>query len=187
LNWTWENVSQDVSIFRSWLDRHQQELSDGPGGFGNHRKYESLAGLSDQGTGAVVDSYVEWVCGFGSHDVLVNDLAGATAGDPSSAFEWLASSVKKAVVRFGRTASFDYVNLLSWMGLVPAVAGICHIAGSTGPRRGTELMFGAGESVADYEESLADLCEGLDVPFDVMEDALCNWQKSPDVFKPFRG
>jgi hypothetical protein len=32
-----------------------------PGGFGNHRKYESLDADSPRGTGAVVESYVGWV------------------------------------------------------------------------------------------------------------------------------
>jgi hypothetical protein len=34
---------------------------------------------------------------------------------------------------------------------------------------------------------LVPLREELDVGFDVIEDALCNWQKSPAEFKPFRG
>jgi Alpha-glutamyl/putrescinyl thymine pyrophosphorylase clade 3 len=37
------------------------------------------------------------------------------------------------------------------------------------------------------EDSAAALGHCLDVTFDVLEDALCNWQKSPARFKPFRG
>ena len=41
--------------------------------------------------------------------------------------------------------------------------------------------------LAALEAALTPLRAELNVGFDVLEDALCNWQKSPDEFKPFRG
>ena len=40
---------------------------------------------------------------------------------------------------------------------------------------------------AALDQSLVDLANHLDVNMQDMEDAVCNWQKSPNVYKPFRG
>lgn len=186
-HWSWKAVRSDSAAFRDWLASNEAELQAGPGGFGNHRKYESLSASSERGTGAVVESYVLWIAGHGDHSAMVDAMQARAHGDPFQTFELMVTDVKANVVSFGRTASFDYVNLLSWMGLAPARAGRCHIAGSTGPLRGAELLVGPGYSADDYEDRLAELCDRLQVTFDVMEDALCNWQKNPSSFKPFRG
>jgi len=56
----WASTSADVDRFRAWLHAHTERLrrANAPGGFGNHRKYESLDAKSENGTGAVVESYV---------------------------------------------------------------------------------------------------------------------------------
>ena len=61
--WTWRRVTSDIILFRDWLARNRKALEDSSSshGFGNHRKYESLDGWSDAGTGSVVASYVAWV------------------------------------------------------------------------------------------------------------------------------
>jgi len=58
--WDWASTSADVDRFRAWLHAHTERLrrANAPGGFGNHRKYESLDAKSENGTGAVVESYV---------------------------------------------------------------------------------------------------------------------------------
>ena len=40
---------------------------------------------------------------------------------------------------------------------------------------------------AEMNGVLAKIEDSLGVGYDVLEDALCNWQKSPSVFMPFRG
>jgi hypothetical protein len=55
---------------------------------------------------------------------------------------------------------------------------------------GTRLLFGVEEEhsfASALDERLVELGHYLTVGFDTIEDALCNWQKSPDIFKPFRG
>lgn len=185
--WTWDLVSADPEAFRSWLTEHESEISDGPGAFGNHRKYESLSGSSKRGTGAAFESYVKWVRRYGAHKDLVEAATAATGGDESKVFDWMAKAAASEVVSFGRTAGFDYANLLAWTGMIPGHAATCHIAGATGPRSGAEAMYGLVRPASEHERDLAVLCSALGVPFDVMEDALCNWQKSPRRFKPFRG
>jgi Alpha-glutamyl/putrescinyl thymine pyrophosphorylase clade 3 len=48
------------------------------------------------------------------------------------------------------------------------------------------MLFGAATKV-QLEARAIELGEALGVDFAVLEDAICNWQKTPDVFKHFRG
>jgi hypothetical protein len=95
------------------------------------------------------------------------------------------------IVRFGRTASFDYLTTLSRIGLAHVIPDKAHLVGSTGPLRGARLLFASGvdrdSEAAVLDERLKVLGPYLNIGFDVIEDGLCNWQKSPDSFKPFRG
>jgi hypothetical protein len=46
---------------------------------------------------------------------------------------------------------------------------------------------GADVTNADLNDWLAALEGELAIGMQALEDALCNWQKSPDAFKGFRG
>jgi hypothetical protein len=190
--WTWERVSADVTGFRDWLDAHRPDLTDPsrPGGFGNHRKYESLSGWTAAGTGSVVASYVAWVGDPPEHHTRFGVALAAARGDPAAAFDMLYRSMA-AVHRFGRLARFDYLTMIGRIGLADIQAGQAYLAGSTGPLRGARLLFqSAGEAdlpVPALEARAAVLCGYLDTGFGVLEDALCNWQKSPAEFRRYRG
>jgi hypothetical protein len=187
--WSWDAVAADVDSFRVWLDQNLELLSnlEPRRGFGNHRKYESLDAWSDNGTGAVVASYVEWV-GSAGHDARIAEVT-KDASTPARRFDAVYRSVRD-VRRFGRTAAFDYAATLAKLRFLPIEPGAACIAGATGPRRGAQMLLeepGKHLSPAELETKLVPLRESLGVGFDVLEDALCNWQKSPDDFKPFRG
>jgi hypothetical protein len=187
--WDWATVSGDVNGFRQWLDAHLTDIRDPrrPHGFGNHRKYESLDAWSANGTGAVVASYVAWVGPTASHHSLFAAAVHDAAGDPEVAFDLLYRSLAK-VTRFGRTARFDYLAMLEKLELANVRAGKAYLVGATGPRIGACRLLGRPSgTAAELDALLAPLQMALGVSFDVLEDALCNWQKSPDVFKPFRG
>lgn len=186
--WSWDAVSADAGAFRSWLDDHIDSImSRKPHrGFGNHRKYESLK-ATDSGTGAVVESYVGWV-GAAGHDIRIED---ATRGEttPYGRFDALYRSVR-GVRRFGRTAAFDYCSTLAKLSLAAVEPSAACLAGATGPLAGARLLLappGERPTPKILEERLTPLRAELDVGFDVLEDALCNWQKSPAEFRPFRG
>lgn len=186
--WSWDAVSTDVDAFRIWIDDHSDEIMGRQPrrGFGNHRKYETLKPTAD-GPGAVVASYVNWV-GASGHDVRVAE-ATKDATTPYEAFDALYDSVL-AVHRFGRTAAFDYCSTLAKLDFIAAEPNELCLSGATGPLTGARLLLAPpGESPRPkaLEEQLAPLRGELDVGFDVLEDALCNWQKSPAEFKPFRG
>jgi hypothetical protein len=94
------------------------------------------------------------------------------------------------VRRFGRTGAFDYCATISKLGLAAIEPGMAGLVGATGPLDGARLLVlepGQRGRTRALEAALAPLQAELGVGFDALEDALCNWQKSPDEFKPFRG
>jgi hypothetical protein len=94
------------------------------------------------------------------------------------------------VRQFGRTARFDYLQTAGELGLAPITPDALHCQGSTGPVAGARLLFGDpgnSPSLADLENSAVKLDGYLNLGLDAIEDALCNWQKSPALFRPFRG
>jgi len=184
--WNWQSVSGDPAGFCSWLDANKEHLSRKGAGFGNHRKYESLDALSSGGTGAVVKSYVRWVSPPRTHRQIIDEAFAAADGDARGAFRQLFSSME-SVKRFGRTARFDYLAMLGKLGLADIVPDAAYLKGATGPLSGAKLLFGDDESAAVLEGRIDELDKHLSVGMQVIEDALCNWQKSPGVFVPFRG
>lgn len=186
--WNWASTSASPSAFREWLDAHQDDLKRPgiPGGFGNHRKYESLDADSPTGTGAIVESYVKWVAPPRTHAELIEQAQRNASGDPKRAFGNLYQSMD-TVVRFGRTARFDYLTMLGKLGVAAIEPPSAYIQQATGPLRGAKLLFGSDENATILDQRLVALDSYLNVGMQVLEDALCNWQKSPAKFKPFRG
>lgn len=183
--WTWRAVARDVSGFLRWLDDHWEEIRDrGPGGFGNHRKYESLKPAI---TGAAVGSYVEWVLAGGGHESLFRDAIVADQGDGGRAFARLFAAME-SVTRFGRTARFDYLTMIGKLGIAPIYPKTVELSGSTGPLKGARLLYGDDASPPSLLEAwLSELDADLQVGPQALEDAICNWQKSPDCYVFFRG
>ena len=186
--WDWASTSSNTSAFRAWLDAYQGDLKrEGfPRGFGNHRKRESLNAYSPNGTGAAVESYVAWVDPPRTHRQLMDEAVQRANGDPRLAFDHLYRSMD-LVVRFGRLARFDYLTMVGKLGLASIEPGSTYLQGSTGPAVGARLLFGGNNSLVSLNNWLVELGAELNVGMQVLEDALCNWQKSPDKFRRFRG
>lgn len=186
--WSWDAVSADVNGFRDWLDDYVRATDERGSrrAFGNHRKYESLDAWSPNGSGSVIASYVDWV-GPSSHDARIEEITASRA-TPSERFDALYESVQE-VRRFGRTAAFDYCASLAKLEFVAIEPSRACLVGATGPLKGARLLLtpGRDSSPTELEGMLRPLRSALDVGFDVLEDALCNWQKSPARFMPFRG
>lgn len=186
--WDWVNTSSDVEGFREWLHAHQEDLKnkETAGGFGNHRKYESLDAHSENGTGAVIESYVEWVKPPRTHEELVAGILADVANDRGKAFDRLYESMN-TLRRFGRTARFDLLTMLGKLGLANVAPASPYLLGATGPLKGARLLFGIFGATSRLDELASELGNHLGVGMQVMEDSLCNWQKSPAAFKAFRG
>lgn len=190
--WDWANVSVNPDGFRAWLAANQVRIlqSASPGGFGNHRKYQSLDAYSPTGTGAAIASYIDWIAPQGGHVSRVRAAEQAAGGDRGRAFDILYRSMD-TVISFGRLARFEYLAMLGKLNLAKVVPPAVYVSDATGPRRGARLLFGGSPTAsirpAVLEVNLRELNQVLNVGFQVLEDALCNWSKSPAKFKPFRG
>jgi hypothetical protein len=192
-NWTWARVSANPEAFRRWLRANRNALESGanPGHFGNHRKYTNLDPDFSRGTGAAFVTYVGWVMRHRSHHGLFDDAEVAARHDPRRAFHLLYRSMGQ-VSSFGRTGRFDYLTMIAKLRLACIHPGSTYMTGATGPLDGAKLLFGeaaSGQSPRTIDGWLVELeaALGLHMGMQILEDALCNWQKSPDRFVPFRG
>lgn len=193
--WSWELTSARPDDFRGWLAANYLALKgDGiPRNFGNHRKYETLKPISRRSTANVVASYVNWVGPSRSHQDLLLAARAAVGDDPRRMFDFLYRSMD-AVMSFGRTARFDYLTMLGKLELAPIFPGSTYMEGATGPVRGARLLFSGSIASNIDRSSLDQWLVSLDAklplgPFgmQILEDAVCNWQKSPTNFVRFRG
>lgn len=182
--WDWRTIVANSGEFAAWLDANHDRIG---GRFGNHRKYESLSAPGPNGTGAVVASYVAWI--GGSHREHFANAVREAGNDPANIFDAIYRSM--TVRRFGRLAKFDFLALIGRYGIAPVEPGSAYLVGATGPTRGARLLFDGvvdgRTSSADLQRRLNNLDADLHVGMQAMEDALCNWQKSPRKFVNFTG
>jgi len=190
--WDWTRASINSKELRKWLEENEATLRGGDGikrRFGNHRKYETLKSSSDRAPGKVIESYVAWVHPPRTHQVLVQDSRDRVGSNPRRMFDHLYISMDK-IVSFGRTARFDYLTMIGKTGLAPIEPASAYLQGANGPLDGARLLFGkdgAGAATLDPLVLQLEAHLGLNFGMQVLEDALCNWQKSPGKFRPFRG
>jgi len=191
--WDWVRTSTDPEAFREWLATKQDTLeNDGVGRhFGNHRKYISLDPNSPSGTGQAIVTYVGWVSPHGNHAALFENAAEIAAQDQRRTFDYLYRSMN-VVASFGRTGRLDYLTMLGKLGLAAIQPGSTFMTGATGPLTGAKLLFGDAAEMAKPKQIDGWLVEleaalGLEMGMQILEDSLCNWQKSPAKFIAFRG
>jgi hypothetical protein len=188
---TWERTNGNFKEFSQWLERNEERIKNGPPpvSFGNHRKFESLRNLEGRGTHETIRTYIEWVGDYGSHAEMFDQEAAAAKGDRKAAFDRLYKSMN--VASFGRLAKFDYLSMVGKVGIAPIVAGSTYVNGATGPLKGAGMLFfGKNKptmSISELDKRLGRLADALGVTMQDMEDAVCNWQKSPESYKGFRG
>jgi hypothetical protein len=187
--WTWKRVSQNVDAFRDWLSKSEAVLKS-KYAFSNHRKYQSLGAYSDAGTGAVIASYVSWVGPPRTHQQMIQEFHKSVGQNPRVVFDSLYRSMD-LVMGFGRLGKFDFLTMLGKLGAAPIEPGSAYLVGATGPLQGARLLFTndprAKVNPRELDARLAKLDSYLGVGMQVLEDSLCNWQKSPKKFISFRG
>lgn len=187
--WTWSEVSQHHDQLDAWLDEQWPTLIDDGVSrrFSNHRKYESKTPKQMK---SVLGSYIELVSAYGGHRGLMQDVHKAVGQNPHAGFRELYRRMT-SVKRFGRLGTFDFLAMLGKLGIAPIEPDSAYLSEATGPLRGAKLfVFGDANAKADprqLEDILDKLDARLDVGKQVLEDALCNWQKTPDRFVLFRG
>jgi hypothetical protein len=184
--WDWPRALADPAGMARWIVRHAEALwpKGTPRPFGAHRQHERVAP-----SGETVATYLRWI-GATGHRAKFDAASAAACGDRRQTFDILYREMA-IVHRYGRLAKFDYLAMLGKLELASVEPGSTYMTGATGPVDGARLFF-AGDPSANLhpqwlDEQLADLDTHLAVGMQVLEDALCNWQKSPSKFKPFRG
>lgn len=187
--WDWQSVSAGLAGFRQWLATQQPVLRAFR--FSNHRKYEGLDAYSPNGAGSVVESFVNWIGQSGSFSALVQATHKRVGQNPTEVFDALYWDMRK-VHRFGRLAKFDFLTLLGKLGIAPIAPGSAYIGdNATGPYVGARLLV-TGNHTGSLSRKQADtICIGLGQALGIgmqeIEDALCNWQKSPTQYRYFKG
>lgn len=185
--WDWDSVSQDPIGFRVWLNANINVIKAN-GKVGNHRKYQSIDAYKPSGTGAAIESYVNWIGPNRSHQETIESAIVRIGSDPRDLFNYLYKSMN-AVISFGRTARFDYLTMVGKIGLADIEPGSTYMNGATGPYDGGKMLFGANVNRTTINDWLIDLEDHLNLYFgmQVLEDSVCNWQKSPQHYRYFGG
>ena len=185
--WDWARASSNPAAIEQWIEEvYPHTTSEGrPRRFGNHRKFETLK-PGPKGTGHACQTYIELVLSFGSHSDLIRHAQHEVGQNPKDVFAYLYKRLG-AVAKFGRLGKFDLLCNLSNLEIAPILADRPYIAEATGPADGATLLFGGGLSLNELDQACARLAAHLDVSPQVIEDALCNWQKSPEKYIYFRG
>jgi hypothetical protein len=184
--WDWRSVSADPNAFKGWLAAHWTEVK---GKFGNHRKYASIDPNKKGHFGLVVEAYASWANKEGGQQALFAKIVREAGNDPHTIFDAFYQALP--IKGFGRLGRFDWAAMLARYGLIHAEAGNAYLKGATGPLAGVNLLFlndsEAKTSPATLQVWLDELDADLQVGMEVLEDAICNWQKDTEVFKHFKG
>ena len=185
--WNWAAVSQKPQAVANWLEVNYPHVAKAGRSrrFGNHRKFETLK-PGAKGTGHALATYIEWVNVHGSHHDLIKNAQSNVGQNPKEVFVYLYKELHQ-VAKLGRLGKFDLLCNLSNLRIAPINPDKAYIAESTGPKQGAQLLFGNNLTMPQLENACVELATFLDVSAQVIEDSLCNWQKSPETYKLFRG
>ena len=188
-HWTWERVNDPNYDFKRWSVENEPFFTAdvGRGGFGNHRRYQSMKANARSGTCAIFESYKTWVNEHGAHRDLFVSASQEVGQNPEDNFDYLNNSIKK-VTGFGRLGRFDFLTLVGKLELAAIDPPSAYLVGSSGPLRGARLLFGEpSDTAASLDVKIRELGDFVGHGMQVMEDSICNWQKSPAEYQLFRG
>lgn len=165
--WTWAKVSEDPFALRDWLHVSARRLSVLK--FGNHRK---MRAKKPDLLFRVFESFLEWV---EQHGGTPERAFKTTTSNPESRFDELYPKLH-GLHDFGRTGAYDFLCLLGDLKLLDVSPSSCYLQGATGPLKGAKKLWG-NRSAGELTRLADDTARRLGVPIEVLEDALCNWQK----------
>jgi hypothetical protein len=189
--WTFQRYAASPSEFENMLVTQSACLANAneAGRFSNHRKFQSRK------PGAIAKTfrtYYKWQAEFGSFQDRLITSHKSVGQEPRATFDDLYNSMRN-VSGFGggRLGRFDFLTMLGKLDLAPIVPGSVYLDKATGPLAGARLLFYGDR---DYhvsgkvlEPRIDALDDVLNVGKQVIEDSLCNWQKSPEFYEYFRG
>ncbi|QOG19249.1 hypothetical protein [Bradyrhizobium sp. SEMIA] len=187
--WTAKAYRRAPNEFLAMLVSQRDALSDmkRSGRYSNHRQYQSKA---PEAIDRTFRSFCDWQFVRGGFPQLIRATHETHGQNPTEVFDVLYKSLK-VVSGFGRLGRFDFLTMLSKLHIAPIEAGSTYLVDATGPLAGAKLLFykdGKHSVSARALQARADaLDDYLNVGKQVIEDSLCNWQKSPGRYEYFRG
>lgn len=187
--WAAAKYGTDPQAFHDMLVANEERLRDPrqSGRFSNHRQYQSK---KPDVIARVFSSFHNWQFEYGSFDARVRSIHKQFGQQPTQTFDALYKSMKN-VYGFGRLGNFDFLTMIGKLQLAPIEPGSVYLSGATGPLAGAKLLFHADRSFRTKADALGRRVDSLDdylaVGKQVLEDSLCNWQKSPDKYVYFKG
>ena len=187
--WTLDRYGSQTAQFEAMLTNQAADLESKSisGRFSNHRQYQSK---KVEKIAAVFATFHEWLTGPGGINARVRQIHESVGQEPTAVFRELYRSMK-GVYGFGRLGTFDFLTMLGKLDLAPIEADSVHFVGATGPLSGAKLLvLGATDAkgkAKDIEKVIDALDDFLHVGKQVLEDSLCNWQKSSTRYVYFRG
>lgn len=187
--WTAARYGAAPQQFENMLIANRASLLDAgqSGRFSNHRQYQSK---KPEVIARVFRSFHDWQFDNGGFPAKVRAIHQKLGQEPTQTFDALYRSMT-TVYGFGRLGRFDFLTMIGKLGLAPIDPGSVYLPGATGPLMGAKLLFHANRNAKADAKTLGSLVDGLDpylnVGKQVLEDSLCNWQKSPDQYVYFKG
>ncbi|MBP2619116.1 hypothetical protein [Chryseobacterium jejuense] len=186
--WSWGNVSNNLNTFLTWLDNNSLQIKDNAK-FGNHRRYQSISATSNAGTGATITSYVNLI--GNSHSSFFSNII-EDSPTPRILFNRLYRIYKRDIKGFSRLGTFDFLCMLGKSGILNIEPDTPYLKGASGPLTGARMLYnlnGQQGNASSLESYLINLETHLQLSFgmQVLEDALCNWQKNPAQYIYFNG
>ena len=157
--------------------------------FSNHRKFVSI---SDAHTGRAFSSYVNWI-GEDGHERKFSNIINEVGEVPKVLFERMYKEVG-AIHQFGRMGKFDFLCMMGKSRLLNIEPAHGYLAGATGPVNGlADLLRNSPtdqvsrDRMEDFMEVMAEALDNQYYIMQILEDAICNWQKSPTTYTYFSG
>ncbi|MCC9624650.1 hypothetical protein LPB41_23450 [Thalassospira sp. MA62] len=189
--WDFATYGNSQNQFENMLTQNSQKLSNISisGRYSNHRKYESK---KPRKIAETFRTFYAWQTQYGGFRDLILNTHKRVGQEPTGTFHSLYNSMH-SVSRFGggRLGRFDFLTMLEKLDLAPITPGSVYLASASGPLFGARLLFfndtDYGISGKNLEPQVDQLDDYLGVGKQVIEDSLCNWQKSPDQYVYFRG
>lgn len=188
-HWTAARYDADPQNFDNMLYANRARLIDPKqsGRFSNHRQYQSK---KPEVIARVFRSFHAWQFQDGSFETKVRSIHQRVGQQPTRTFDALYRSMKD-VYGFGRLGNFDFLTMIGKLHLAPIEPGSVYLQGATGPLSGAKLLFYGESAFPTAAKALGERVDGLDaylnVGKQVLEDSLCNWQKSPQRYVYFKG
>lgn len=189
--WTWERVSNNFGDMIEWLKLNSEQVKS-QGVFSNHRRYTSFNPNSSMGPISVFSTYFNWIGNEGNHELKLQSIINQAEELNQPIFRVFYNSIPHGM-SLARLGKFDFLTMISKIGIINMVADSTYMVGATGPISGAKLLFWGSNKIKVPISEIQNRMDSLANFFNfehrmqIIEDSVCNWQKSPGLYNRFTG